>query len=63
MSESGKKAANLGLVLDFDQSGLWFMVYEMPFLSRAEQIIHSIQPLCLQKDLQVLPAFVHVSYW
>lgn len=25
MSESGKKAENLGLVLDFDQSGLWFM--------------------------------------
>lgn len=24
MSESGEKAANWGLVLDFDQSDLWF---------------------------------------
>lgn len=46
--ESGEKAANLRLVLDFNQ---WLMVYKMPFFSTVEQATHEIEPLRLQADL------------
>lgn len=48
ISESGEKAANLRLVLDFNQ---WLMVYKMPFFSIAEQATHEVQPLRLQAGL------------